>query len=393
VRGSIFDADNHFYEPREALTKFLPARYKNLVRYVEIDGRTKIAVNGHISDMIPNPTFEVVARPGAQEDYFRHGNPDRKSYREIMGEPMKAIPAFREPAARLALMDELGIDRAMMYPTLLSLIEERLKGDPEATHAVVHAFNEWAYETWQFNYEDRIFTTPAISLSICERAIEELEWVVGRGAKAILMRPAPVPGFRGSRSMALPEFDPFWAKVEEHGLVVVLHASDSGYARYANEWEGTDGEFLPFTRGAFRMLSTHRPIEDCVGSLICHGVLSRFPGLKIACVENGSGWVYPLIENLQAAYKKRPEDFDEDPMVVLKRNININAFWEDDFGRLVNAIGEDRVLFGSDYPHPEGLAEPGRFAERLSHLPQGRVQKIMGGNLSRLMDGAVAADV
>ena len=64
---------------------------------MDVRGRTKIVVRGQISQYIPNPTFEVVARPGAQEDYFRHGNPDGKSRREIFGEPMRSIPAFREP--------------------------------------------------------------------------------------------------------------------------------------------------------------------------------------------------------------------------------------------------------------------------------------------------------
>src|SRR3546814_1050729 len=98
---------------------------------------------------------------------------------------MRAIPAFREPAPRLGLMDEQGLDRTLMFPTLASLVEERLRDDPEATHAVVHALNEWLYETWQFNYADRIFTTPVITLPIVDKAIEELEWVVERGAKVV----------------------------------------------------------------------------------------------------------------------------------------------------------------------------------------------------------------
>ena len=63
----IFDADNHLYEPPEALTKFLPKEYKDYVQYVQVNGRTKIALRGQISNYIPNPTFEVVARPGAWE--------------------------------------------------------------------------------------------------------------------------------------------------------------------------------------------------------------------------------------------------------------------------------------------------------------------------------------
>src|SRR5438132_3478643 len=105
----VFDADNHMYETRDALTKFLPERYRSAIEYVEVRGRTKILIRGRISEYIPNPTFEVVARPGAMEDYFRRGNPDGKNRREIFGEPLRSLAAFREPAARVALMDEQGI--------------------------------------------------------------------------------------------------------------------------------------------------------------------------------------------------------------------------------------------------------------------------------------------
>src|SRR4051795_2974018 len=114
----VIDADNHFYETKEAFTKFLPDQYKGAIKYVEVDGRTKIAVRNVISDYIPNPTFDVVARPGAQEEYFRKGNPEGKSYREIIGDPIKCLPGFRAPEPRVALMDELGVDRTLMFPTL-----------------------------------------------------------------------------------------------------------------------------------------------------------------------------------------------------------------------------------------------------------------------------------
>src|SRR5271170_6599284 len=109
VDTPVFDADNHLYETRDSLTKFLPDRYRRVIDYVDVRGRTKIVVRGQISEYIPNPTFEVVARPGAQEDYFRRGN-GGKSFREVMGKPMKAIPAFRDPAARLEVLDALGLD-------------------------------------------------------------------------------------------------------------------------------------------------------------------------------------------------------------------------------------------------------------------------------------------
>ena len=194
-------------------------------------------------------------------------------------------------------MDEQGIDRALMFPTLASLVEERMRDDPELIHAVIHALNEWMHETWQFDYEDRIFTTPVITLPIVERGHRGARvGASSAGAKVVLIRPAPVPGFRGPRSFGLPEFDPFWEKVVEHDILVAMHSSDSGYERYANDWMGSDSEMLPFQPQAFRMLSAWRPVEDAVSALVCHGALSRFPQLKVAVIENGSSWVEPLLE-------------------------------------------------------------------------------------------------
>jgi len=385
----VFDADNHMYEARDAFTRHLPERFRDAVRYVEIDGRTKIMIRGVVSEYIPNPTFDVVARPGAQEEYFRRGNPEGRSYRELMGEPMKAIPAFREPEPRLATMDELGVDRALMFPTLASLLEERMRDDPELVHAVIHAFNEWMYETWSFDYEGRIFATPVITLPIVEKAIEELEWVVARGAKTVLIRPAPVPGYRGSRSFAYPEFDPFWRRVVDADILVSMHASDSGYARYQSDWTGPS-EMLPFRLDAFRMLTMgRRAIEDTCAAMTCHGLLTRFPRLRIALIENGASWVLPFLEELYDVHKKMPQSFEEDPAVAFKRNVWISPFHEDAIGPLVDELGADHLLFGSDWPHPEGLAEPCTYVD---HLPPGLaeedVQAIMGGNLARIMNVA-----
>jgi predicted TIM-barrel fold metal-dependent hydrolase len=383
----VFDADNHLYETKESFTRHLPERYKGAIDYVDLHGRTKIMIRGTVSEYIPNPTFEVVARPGAQEEYFRDGNLEGKSYRDIVGEPMRSIPAFREPAPRLQLMDELGVDRALMFPTLASLLEERLRDDPELTHATIHALNEWLYEEWTFNYEDRIFATPVITLPIVEKAMEELEWVVERGAKTVLVRPAPVPGFRGSRSFGYSEFDPFWKAVEEADILVSMHSSDSGYTRYQNDWIGQADEMLPFRLDPFRAISVgKRPMEDTMTAYLCHGVFSRFPKLRVASIESGGDWVAGFLDHVADTYKKMPQAFEEDPVEQFKRHVWISPFHEDNLDLLMQTIGADHVLFGSDYPHPEGLAEPTSYMDHLpKDMPEEDVRNIMGGNLARIM--------
>ncbi|MFJ9360502.1 amidohydrolase family protein [Streptomyces mirabilis] len=381
----LFDADNHLYETEDALTRYLPKQYEGAIQYVQVKGRTKIAIRGRISDYIPNPTFSVVARPGAWEQYFREGNPEGKSHRELFGEPMKSIPAFREPGPRLELMDEMGIQQALNFPTLASLIEERMRDDPELIHAVVHSLNEWLYDTWKFNYKNRIFTTPVISLPILDKAIAELEWCLERGARSILVRPAPVPGFGGSRSFALPEFDPFWKRVEEAGVLVSMHSSDSGYSRYSSDWEGKSQEMTPFQAQTFRMLGEWRPVTDSVASWVCHGALFRFPELKVSVIENGSSWLVPLLDQLADVYKKQPQGFLGDPVEEVKNRIHISPFWEEDMAELAGIIGVERVLFGSDYPHPEGLADPVTYIDAIQGMKEVDQAMIMGGNLARLI--------
>jgi predicted TIM-barrel fold metal-dependent hydrolase len=391
----VFDADNHMYETTEAFTKFLPLAYEGLIKYVKVNGRDKIAVRNVISEYIPNPTFQVVARPGAWEEYFKHGNPEGKSTRELMGDPIRSPEAFFAPEPRLALMNELGIDRALMWPTLASLLEERLRMDPKASHVVIHALNQWMHEHWSFDYEGRIFPTPVITLPIVSEAVKELEWVTERGAKIVLIRPAPVPGFEGYRSFALPEFDPFWKKVTELDVTVGLHSSDDGLTRYYNLWEGRpEGEHLPFAGPSAFLDIMHtqgRGIFDTVASLIGHGLLSRFPSLRILPVENGSGWVRPLVEALGTSYAHNPRLYAEDPLKVFKRNVWIHPFHEEDPRGLIELIGADRVVFGSDFPHAEGMSDPLSYVDELEGLPKEDIARVMGANLAEALNVPFAA--
>ena len=383
----VFDADNHLYETEEAFTRHLPQKHKGLIKYVQVKGRTKIAVDNVISDYIPNPTFEVVARPGAYADYFGGNNPEGKSLRELTGEPMRSVDAFRSAGPRVDMLDSLGLDAALMFPTLASLLEVRLADDPDLTCTVVHAFNEWLHDEWTFDYQGRIFATPIVNPSIPERGIAELDWLLDRGAKVVLLRPAPVAGHRGTRSPFLPDFDAFWARVAESGVLVALHASDSGYQRYVNDWEGTSREALAFKPNPFTdAVTPGRAINDTITSAICHGMLSRFPTVKLASVENGGNWAIPCLKAMEKTYRKMPNEFREHPRDVFLRNVWINPFWEDSIEDLVGMMTPEHILFGSDYPHPEGMADPLHWADEIGDLfPATEVRKMMGENLYGLL--------
>jgi predicted TIM-barrel fold metal-dependent hydrolase len=383
---AVYDADNHLYETEDAFTRHLPPEHRNLFRFVEVGGRKKLVVRGTITEFIPNPTFEVVARPGAHMSYYAAENDEGKTLRELTGEPMRSIPAFRRPEPRLELLDEQGIHAALMFPTLASLIEERLIDDPTLTQIAIRAFNEWLHDEWSYDFEGRIFATPVVNPCIVDEGIAELERLVDRGARAVLLRPAPVSGLRGTLSPFLPEFDPFWARIQEAGLLVCLHASDTGYQRYLNTWEGTSGEYVAFKPKTFvNVADDGRSIQDALASAICHGMLTRFPEVRLMSVENGGSWVAHLVRNLELAYRKMPNEFPEHPRDVFERNVWVNPFWEDSLTGLIDLIGSERVCFGSDYPHPEGLDDPLGWREKIADLPSGDVERIMSTNLQGLL--------
>jgi predicted TIM-barrel fold metal-dependent hydrolase len=288
-------------------------------------------------------------------------------------------------------MKDMGIDRTVLWPTLASVLEERVADDPEFAVTVIHALNEWMHEHWTYVYGDAIYATPIISLAAgSDRALEELAYIHEHGAKIFLIRVAPVPTWQGRKSFALKEFDPFWAEVERLDIVVGMHSGDPGYQRYTNEWEGFPGEMLPFkAQGspAFQaMMSDKSVVHDAMASIIGHGLATRFPKLKFMPTEYWATWVRPFIQRIQRAYEKSPVLFDEDPFEVFKRNIFVHIFHEPDpKGLLDLGLPADRLMFGSDFPHPEGLGDPLAYSEVVEDLPEDDQELIMGGTIAKAL--------
>jgi predicted TIM-barrel fold metal-dependent hydrolase len=273
-----------------------------------------------------------------------------------------------------------------MFPTLASVIEQRID-DYEVVNALMHSLNEWIFEEWGFGDDGRIFGVPVINLMNVDLAVKELELLLERGARTVLVRPAPVKDFSGSRSFGLEEFDPFWARINEAGIFVSLHSSDSGYDEFVRNWEG-GYEMRPFESSGLKAVIDvkERAIFDSVAALICHGVFERHPKVKVAAVENGSSWVGPMVEKLRIAYGKVPQTFPRHPLETFREHFYVCPFYEDDFYELAEQIGVDHILFGSDYPHPEGLAEPLGYLDEIQNFGKDDQAKVMSTNLKTLLN-------
>lgn len=385
-----YDADRHIYEPPEAFLRHLPKAYRREFQYVQVNGRTKLAVAGQLSDYIPNPTFEVVAAPGSHEAFYRGKNPEGKSLREIGGDPVPSQAAFHDGDAHLKVMDEQGIHAAMLLPTLASVIEERLGDRADVVNALFHSLNQWVVEDIGLARANRLFPVSMIHLGDVDAAVKELEFVLAHGGRVVGIRPAPVPGLRGGRSIGSKEFDPFWARVNEAGIFTVLHVSDSGYDRIYRWWTaGGKGEWRPFEKDPFGEILDWmgRAISDSLASLLCHGMFDRFPNVRVAALENGSAWLEPLMQRIADVHKKMPQDFKGDPLETFRRHVYVSPFYEDPMDKLVDLIGADRILYGSDWPHPEGLGRPLDYLDDVAGLKPADIKKIMHGNLKGLLAG------
>lgn len=381
---AAFDADNHYYEALDAFTRHLdPALGPRTIQWAEIDGRKYHVVGGRVSRAVVNPTFDPIAKAGAMHDYFR-GNPEGRNPLEFLREREPIRPEYRDRDARLAVMDEQGVEQVWLFPTLGVLYEELLKEDPEAVAIVFRAFNQWVDEDWGFAYRDRIFAAPYISLADVNAAVRELDRALERGARVVCMRPAAPTTVFGQLPPADPWFDPFWSRVNETGITVVVHAGDSGYSSQGYARDGFSASFGGSGRPSIKMLAIERAIYDFLASLLFDRLFTRFPNVRIASVENGSEFLPDLFRKLQSVSRKIPGFFPDDPVETFRRNIWINPFWEDDPYETVELMGADRVIFGSDWPHIEGMPEPLDYVRELKDFDDDTRRLIMRDNTREL---------
>lgn len=356
VRG--FDADNHYYEAMDAFTRHIEPQYaKRCMQWATIGGKTRLLVAGKINRFLANPTFDRLADPGCLEDLFRGKNEEGKSTVELFGELKPPRPAYRDRDARLATMDEQRLDGVLLFPTLGVGMEQALRADIPALTAAFRAFNQWLRDDWGHAYRDRIFAAAYITLADPDNAVAELRLALENGARVIDMQAGPILTERGWKSPADPMFAPFWSLLNESQITLAYHAADSAYHDLLSLW-GESTELEAHRAPLMRSLLSANAVPDTMAALLSGGIFDRYPNVRVAVIETGADWVGPLFNNLKHSYGQQPKAWTADPIETFRRHIWVAPYYENDLNELKELVGIDRILFGSDWPHTEGLSDP-----------------------------------
>jgi predicted TIM-barrel fold metal-dependent hydrolase len=390
----LIDADGHYYEPDDCFTRHIEARFRQDTVRVERqrsdgkrpDGLGRVFLRGRRTFMSVMPG-DYASAPGALQGLFTGEVSDGFTHREVV--TARDHPEFIAKPARLACMDRQGLEATILLPTLGVSVEYDMRDDVELSYASLRAFNRWLEEDWGYGDDGRIFAVPMLSLLDIDSAMAELHRVIGAGARMVHLCPGPIAG----RSPADPHFDPFWATVAEAGVPVVLHVSNSGYQHfYGTQWsEDPANPSHAQSPLQWALCNTERPVVDTLIALTLHNLFGRHPDVRIVSIENGSEWLRPLFKTVDkaAALGRRGPmiggKLPDRPSEALAEHLWISPFPEDDVTGLIDTLGAGHVLFGSDFPHPEGLREPRDYLPRLAGCDPAVTRRVLRGNTAGLL--------
>ena len=386
----MVDVDNHFYEPRDSFTRYMDsASLDRAVRpVVRDDGREVIMAGRREVTFIEARIYDEVGRPGSLREMLakmKGGATGQEAYRWT-----EVKPEYQHRDARLAVMDAQGIEACVLFPSV-ALVVEHFFESPDDLYLNFHAFNRYLDEEWGFSYQGRIHPVAAVSLRDLGRAVDELEWLLARGARVVGLRPGPAYG----RSPGDPYFDPFWARVNEAGISVVFHMTESSYNEQVSTLWGQEPNPSDFEMSAWQWANTYgdRPIMDTLSALIYDNLFGRFPKLRVVSVENGCEWVPYLVrrmDKMRGMGRNGPwvgGTLTERPSAIFGRHVLVTPFPEDDISALVDALSVDSLVLGSDWPHAEGLAEPADYLRILTPLGTADQRRVMRDNGLRIVRG------
>ncbi|OMC39575.1 hypothetical protein A5742_05025 [Mycolicibacterium fortuitum] len=398
VDYGLIDMDNHYYEREDSFTRHIEPAYRDQAIHLLPGGVDQFGVaQEHLTRWgigdtpLPYLNKNLAQRtrpPGTILGVFE-GRISRNDLAVTeTWNPGEELPAAFEREARLKAMEQQNVEACLMVPSQALTFQEDLVDRPDVWLANVRSFNRWLEEEWGFGQDGKVFTAPMISLVDVDAAIRELEWILAAGAKAFYFKMGTVQGV----SAADERFDPFWARVNESGIRPVLHIDHHGYEKIMVEGWGlgkTDGYYKRQTAAHKFLSEVWRPVHDTVGMLILLNLFGRFPNIKMIVLESGSDWVEPLMHRLDKSSKMSMDGIwseghgrinDMLPSDFMREHFWIAPFPEDDIVEVVRVLGEEQVLFGSDWPHSEGEAEPANYLQRLEGLSKSQIRNIMRDN-------------
>ncbi|MBV1689714.1 amidohydrolase [Novosphingobium sp. G106] len=392
-RYRVFDGDNHYYESYDSFTRHIDPAWADWAIHVERaeNGRNYVMVgNERLRSNSVHPQ-DFIAPPESILEMFRDPNADMGMAEFNVRNRMRAeeLPDSIDVGKRLEFMDREGIDAAMLYPSLAVMIEQQLASNIGATYANLHAFNRWLEDDWGYATENRLFSVPLLSLLDLDEAVKELDRVLRLGARAVHLRTGPVFG----RSPASEHFDPFWARLNEARVPVAFHSSFSQYHQLVSVHWGEKGDptYTEITPMQSYLGTGARPMMDTMAALTFHGLFTRFPKVNVMAVEGGSFWVADLFKQMDKAYQsgrgsKLAPKLHDLPSAILKQHLYVTPFPEEDVTQLAAVLPTDHIILGSDYPHPEGLAHPATYANKIEPvLGEAATRGVMGENLARVI--------
>ena len=389
--GPIFDADTHFWETDEAWTKYLPqdaAERYGVTFKTGSDGDFAMYVGPRKVEISADHLFEDgrVPAPGKLHEWLR-------AMKEGKAEIDMHVPKsadMMEPEARVKLLDAWDVRSSILFVgnmiTAISFLD-----DPRYAYPVLNAYNGWMYDQWKYNYNDRIFSCPIMTLDHVEEACKALKDVVAKGAKLILMPMGPYNG----KAPAHPDHDPFWAIANEAGIRVVFHVSEAIYLKDHMALWGEGMQQSRIRQSAFVWMHgySERPVIETLSSFIFWNFFERFPNVRLLSAENGAEWVPAMLTKMDKCRGIAKNGYwpagqlKDRPSNIFARHVSVVAYPEDDLKSIIDQVGNaDWVLMGSDYPHAEGVEEPRLFAEEAcKDLSATDVRKVMYENGMRFM--------
>jgi predicted TIM-barrel fold metal-dependent hydrolase len=388
--GPIFDSDTHVHEhdfdffkeylPRELHGKWLLQRREGSEGFGLYIGDRKVHnAEANAEGLVPPP--------GKLKEWLKA----MKEGKSNVEGWIKPTNDMSDRDARVAKLDEFGVDGAIMYPG--EFIATVGYYSPDTTgNAVLHAYNRYFDDRWGFNVRDRLYTTPVLSLWDLDTSIKEAEWVIKQGARIVVMPMGPAH----DKSPAHPDFDAFWARLNEAGVAVAYHVSEATFMHpLIHAWGEKPLQSRRTGQTAWQWMFCYSeiPVQMTLANIVYHNFFERFPNIRVVSAENGANWLPSFLEKMDKMRGMAKNGYwpcgqlKERPSRIFRRHCYVVAYPEDDVKSIVDKLGgSECLLMGSDYPHAEGVPTPRDFyAEALTQLPAADARAIMHDNGRRLL--------